>query len=685
LLSYIQIISYYSILAYGRIKEKVSHMKNSITPISHFDYHDIVDDANDFVCIAEDELIVVTGYGLYFYNYTDKIVHYFFNFGELYAIELLDDTHVAFSGKIDDQYKLVLFNYQTKEVTDTQTIAFEAIQIKKINDRLLSCVGYDTHVVFYDFDAKEIVHMQDTKNHKGNFKRHWIQTIEIVDDEVIVYGGSDCMLSFFNHKTMKLLYTISRPGWIRDIEVFEDKLVATDGGSDKFAIWDHINRKYIFNDLVKAHHLWYICYLGDGDLIFGSDTPSLLNYKTLTLNQSCTPEELKDIEERVKNLTVVKENKFCSKNKWLYRMLEGVPHTSEIQKMMVLENGSFLIFFKDHFKEHMLLFYHTKKCVLWHVDLDFHVHKVIQLDESRLAFITTEQKLLIYDLHDKKIVFGYKIISVEDICKLDDKLLIYVTRKGMFSLNYKTYEVKDLSCFSIYDARELCRIDDERVVCVNGSNSFVCNVKSGEDAIKLHRSYTSFFKTENHLTLLDGEKIASANHFTLYIDNYNNGDKINTMKFKSPIQKLLKFDDEILFILEENGTLTPYNYKQDTILTQEIDLPYKSDIRDIIKLSDKHTAIQMRNVILIYEDILGERRCLESIKIYDNTILSLYTYEKEELTLINTQKPFLGKEDAYFDYYAKFIDLKSRKIFSYKELPQRVHFCEDEEDKVVLV
>ncbi|RUM66557.1 MAG: hypothetical protein DSZ05_04070 [Sulfurospirillum sp.] len=96
----------------------------------------------------------------------------------------------------------------------------------------------------------------------------------------------------------------------------------------------------------------------------------------------------------------------------------------------------------------------------------------------------------------------------------------------------------------------------------------------------------------------------------------------------------------------------------------------------------------MRNAILIYEDIFGVCRCLESIKIYDNTILSLYTSytsEKEQLTLINTQESFLGRDDAYFNYYAKFIDLKSRKIFSYKELPQRVHFFEDEDDKGVLV
>lgn len=575
-------------------------VKKSIIPVSHFEYHDIVDDANDFVCIAEDELIVVTGYGLYFYNYTDEIVHYFFRFGALYAVELLDETHVAFSGKIENAYKLVLFNYQTKEVADTQAIAFEAIQIKKISDTLLSCVGYDTHVLFYDFVTKEIVHLQDTKDHQGNVDRYWIKMVEIVDDEVIVYGGSDCRLSYFNHKTMKLLYTKFIGKWIHAIEVNEDKVVTV--------------------------------------------------------------------------------NKFSLKSKWLDRVLKGVPRTSAIQKMIVLENGNFLIFLE----EHMILFDHAQQQVLWHVELNFYVHKVIQLDERRLAFLTTGQNLLIYDLNDKKIVFGYKIISVEDICRLDDKLLIYVTRSGMFSFDYKTYAVKDVSCFSINDARELCRIDDERVACIYGFGSFVCNVKTREEVSELHQSYSSSCQAENHLTLLDDEKIASSDYSGVFIDNYKNGDEIRTMRCKSLVQKILRFDDEILFIVEENGTLTPYNYKQDSILTQEIKLPYKSDIRDIIQLSDKHTAIQMRNSILIYEDILGACRCLESVKIYDETILSLYTYEKEQLTLINTQEPFLGRDDAYFDYYAKFIDLKSRKVFSYKELPQRVHLYEDEADKVLL-
>ncbi len=342
--------------------KKIITLKNTIFPMSNLKRKDASYKVNDFVYLKNDELAIVTNLGLYFYLYKSMIVNYHFNFGELYSIELLDERLIIFSGKIGRDYKLITFDYQTKEVVDTLIIAHEVIKIKKINDELLVYVGYSTNITFYHFKDRCIVHSQTTTNHEGNIDREWIKTIEIVDDEVVVYGGSDCKLSFFNHKTMNLLYEENTPGWIRDIEVFEDKLVATDGGSDKFMVYDYINKKIIYYKRIKGHHLEYIFYLGDGDIIFGLNCsdPSILNYKTAILNQNCTSKQIAVIQKRVDAITLATKNRFCYKKCWLSKQFKAVESS---------ENDIFSFVFNRH----MIILDNDKKKITGNIALPFYI------------------------------------------------------------------------------------------------------------------------------------------------------------------------------------------------------------------------------------------------------------------------------------------------------------------------
>jgi WD40 repeat protein len=648
--------------------------QNHIVPLkNHFQNNFDITKANDFVYLKDGMLAIATGDGLFFYDYQHLQLIYSFSIGKLLAVEILNDSLLALSEEKENGYSIIIFNYQTQEIVNRHSIDFEVFKIKKIDEKLFVYMGYSEDIVFFDYKTFRIVHTEHTTNHQGVVKRYWIKTAEIVDDEVIVYGGSDCKLSFFNYKLMELLYEVSRPGWIRDIEVFEEKLVATDGGSDKFVVWDYINKEYIYNlyDVVNNYHeLKYILYLGDGEIIYGRscDHPFWVNYKTKEFKRSPDAVEMKKINKKIDAVTSVHENKFCYKMAWLENELQKLPEYSKLINIFDLGDGYSLYVF-----EHLLIFYDRKKdeVVLKH-RTRFKTAEVIHINKangSAFAFLTSlgEFTILEYNSDQNRVSYMLKGFFTLSMCSLSDNYMLYSTKHDLYLVNCETYNIKHIEEFD-YSIKIIDRLDDENILLEMNRTMYIYDVKQ-------QKTITAFNEYQDcrHI-VLDDEIVAFFCSSKIKILNFKKEEEFQTLEREREIRNICKIDTDKLLIIEEGNVVSCYDFRQNIMLYEDIALSHTID--SAIKVDDS-VVFKGDNLIVIYEDI-QTKKIAQSMRICSDDVVSVYDYRDNKLIITDTGSDDLELEYDPFDIHALFMDEKQHKIIPYKSYPQRVELIEQD-------
>ena len=639
----------------------------------------------DFVYTKANELAVVSYYGLYLYDYhKDRTMHYF-NIGRMVTIDTLDQRRVVLGGLVDDRHSIVVFDHIAKEIVDIRHTKQPLTKIKKISPDLLVCIGDCEEIYFLDCHTLETVHIQPTTDHEGNIEHGWVSSVEIVDDDVIVYGGSDCKLSFFNHQKMQLEYEVSRPGWIRDIIVFENKLVATDGGSDKFAVWDYINKEYLYNKRTPRDN-WVkkLCYAGDGDIVFSPDCDWVFNLKSMDIHKVNTIGEEHEIRKRIASRTDVTQNMVCFKDRWLRRHAKAIPFSFGISKIFVTEEN--LLYFVSY-KRLSALDWQTKK-ISEPLNLPFSQFASLRINDHLFAFVAGEfptYTFIIYDLNLKKIVHSRIIESIGDICKLDDNTLVVPHKDRLSLFNLKRYTYTFLKCIiagNTFRIKRIVALDKKRIALLDSGGIRICNTKTMET------SRGTDMDISDHIidfVILDQEYLALTKSFYgIYVVNYNTQEIIAQYPHDTKLQYIDKIDEETVVVIDELYRILFFNYKQRKIV-RKIEHYGPSGVESVITLPDRRIAVITWNSVDIYDN-LENWQCETSIKMYRDDIVKIEDYLQNEATLIHPVREFRKPPeiDPVLESHIAFYDPKTGTVTPYSENMEAVQFVEDDPRKVVV-
>lgn len=639
----------------------------------------------DFVYTKKNELAVVSSYGLYLYDYKREETTFYRNLGQLFTIDVLDDHRVVFNGIVEDRHSIVIFDHIAKEVVDIHHTERPFTKIKIIAPDLLVCIGDFEEIYFLDCQTWETVHTQLTTDHEGNIKHGWVSSVEIVDDDVIVYGGSDCKLSFFNHKKMQLEYEVSRPGWIRDIVVFENKLVATDGGSNKFAVWDYVNKTYLFNERTPRDG-WVkeMCYAGDGTILFSPNRDWVFGLKMTALYPIYGASTRRAIKKQLQAHTDVTKNRVCFKEQWIKTHSKPIPFPFGIRKVIIGNKNR--IFFLNYLKIFSLDM-ETKR-ISDTRKLSFDKMQALQVNERFFALVSGYpgmNSFMIYDLDLKRVVYTDIIKDLGNICKLNDTTLVVPKKEKITLFDLETFTYSLPGCGVSNDTPPVKKaeaIDEHRIAVGKAHSIQICNIKTQESHYvarsKKSREFTDFVVLDHaHLAYtIAGNELA--------VVNYQNNEVVAHFTIQNTCEYLNKIDDKTVVIVDASSRILFFNYKKQEIV-RKVEHYGPSPVQSVIPLPDRRIAVVTYHAMDIY-DSLEKWQCEISIKPYEDGTVKIEDYLHEEATLTHPFKRFQKppKTDPRLEQHIAFYEPKRGNVLPFSTNPKAVQFVKDNPFKVIV-
>ena len=660
---------------------------HQVTTVPYFDYaisaviHDIdLVDTKTLAIAAKDGVYICE-------NRTGVVKHYHHTQESIHTVAVLDDERLIFGG---EDNRLTMFNYKTQKVIYTFAVSHQVLEIKKLDDNQLVFSCKSKEVFFFNYNIQKIVHTHHTGEHYGNMPLPWIGAIEMVESDLIVFGGSDCKLTFFNFKTKEVVITYLTAGWVRSIAVTPDKLVATDGGSDKLYIYDYKKRERFHIRYKKDNYIHAMCCFDDHTLVYCG--MKFFDYKR---------KEIEDMIELEYNPFVIKKTDtnciaFGGRTKELsfldYRTKDifTIPTIDQIKSVMEIKQYIYLYLFTDY----LVIFDYKNKRVVNNMNIGF--RRVYELNEDMIVFSDGLYNLSIYDLNKRRVIrkFTSEIDrlkrensvkrKIRGYARLNDFSFVYAKGNTLFSYDIKTDISTKLPYVADYKVEDIYKIVslDRDILVFSEDKRYITFYNYKTDEILFQTDALSSDKP-NTFIKLDDESIACCTgegNFVTIINYKTQTYEKEAIVTKTAVQNIYKIDDALIALVEYDNTLSFYDYKSRKIVYRK-KMTHK--VFDVTKTTDNLIAIAGEKETVSYLDYWGSGDIISAMKFFNDGIISIYDFQNSELTLLNRRELFTTLDKKTLDRHAWYINNQGH-VVSYKKFRDRLVFDKYEQNKVVL-